>query len=421
MSFGSNNTSSIQGNNSSAVSTACFVNDPFSVKLGRIIAYSVVILLSLAGNICIIVIIRRYGRARKTVNYAVVNMAAASIIITTTYMPRLIPMYLIGSEWLVHGNAGYVLCKIVPFLHGVAILASVLTLLASNLDTFFAVAFPLKKLFTPKVAKFAIFLTWAFAAAARLPYLIALRTRISKGKHVCSSRLNYAFNNENVREIYYTFLLITFYALPWLAIFIINSTIAIILKMGKTPRQERMTAVRLNKARGKATRNVVKMMLIITFVFLGCWIIYFLAQVAFKLEVPCSFRFWRFFLAHCNCAINPVLFAIFNTTVRTGIKDIVRKIRGSPKKFHFCSGSLERIFARNAMKRGKFYISPRRPTAFSIAESFNLTNLSQINRKLRASGRRVGAVELGIINEGLGRQNNTTFKTSILSFNTLKY
>lgn len=73
------------------------------------------------------------------------------------------------------------------------------------------------------------------------------------------------------------------------------------------------------------------------------------------------------------------------------------------------------------MKRGKFYISPRRPTAFSIAESFNLTNLSQINRKLRASGRRVGAVELGIINEGLGRQNNTTFKTSILSFNTLKY
>ena len=79
-------------------------------------------------------------------------MAVANLVIITVYMPRLIPMFLIGAVWLVEGDLGYALCKMVSFLHHVAIIASVLTLLNWGLDTFFAVVFPLKNLFTTKVA-----------------------------------------------------------------------------------------------------------------------------------------------------------------------------------------------------------------------------------------------------------------------------
>ena len=417
MSFPSNNTTSYEGNETTVLSTACYVNDPFAVKLGRIIAYSFLIVASLVGNIFIIVVIHKYGRTRKTINYAVVNMVAANLVITTTYMPRLIPMFLIGTVWLIDGDMGYALCKIVPFLHGVAILASVLTLLASSVDTFCAVAFPLKNLFTVKIAKLAIFLTWALAVVARLPYIIALRTRISKGRQVCSSSLNNAFNNENARGIYYTFLLVTFYALPWLAIFIFYSVIVIILKTGQTPRQESVTAVRLNRARGKAARNVIKMMLVITFVFLVCWITYFLAQLAFE-RVPCSFRFWRLFLAHCNCAINPVLFAVFNTTVRRGIKDIADKFRAPRRHLPVRDSYLDSVFRRKVMNKRKFYISPKRSTAFSINATINVTNLSERKRK-GASRRKVGEAELGIVNGGSAQKTNK-FTTAVLSFNTLE-
>ena len=132
MNFSSSDASDNGTSSTTTVSTACYVNDPISMKAARIVAYSVLILASLIGNILIVTLVCKYGRARKTINLAVVNMAVANLVITTVYMPRLIPMFLIGSVWLVEGDFGYALCKVVPFLHHVAIIASVLTLLTST-------------------------------------------------------------------------------------------------------------------------------------------------------------------------------------------------------------------------------------------------------------------------------------------------
>ena len=225
MNFSSNNTSDNGTGNTAAASTVCYVNDPFSIKVARIVAYGVLILASLIGNSLVVTLVCKYGRARKTINLAVVNMAVANLVITIVYMPRLIPMFLIGTVWLVEGDLGYALCKIIPFLHHVAVIASVLTLLTSGLDTFCAVIFPLKNPFTTKIARLAIFLTWALAIAARLPYLLSLRTKTSKGKQICGSDLSKLFNNENARDIYYTFLFVMFYVLPWLGIFTFYLTI----------------------------------------------------------------------------------------------------------------------------------------------------------------------------------------------------
>jgi len=331
-------------------------------------------------------------------------------------------MFLIGISWLVEGDLGYALCKIVPFLHHVAIIASVLTLLTSGLDTFCAVVFPLKNIFTTKVARLAILSTWALAIAARLPYLISLRTKTSKGRQTCGSDLNKLFNNEDARDIYYTFLFVMFYVLPWMAIFIFYLMIAIKLKTGKTPRQERTTAARLKEVRVKATRNVIKMMIVITLVFLVCWIAYFLAQVAFK-KVPCSFRFWRLFLAHCNCAINPVLFVVFNTTVRRGIQDIARRFRTSHRHNYVCDTFLGSIFQTTIIKKRTLHISPgkrkgkSRSMAFSINATINMTNVGESNRRA-ATRRTVGdADELGIGNQGI--EENNSSPSGSFTLNTL--
>ena len=423
MNFSSNEASDNGTNSTTTASTACYVNNSFSIKVARIVAYSLLILASLIGNILIVTLVCKYGRARKTINLAVVNMAVANLVITTVYMPRLIPMFLIGSVWLVEGDFGYALCKMVPFLHHVAIIASVLTLLTSGLDTFCAVVFPLKKIFTTKVARLVIFLTWALAIAARMPYLISLRTKTSKGKQICSADLSKLFNNENARDIYYTFLFVMFYVLPWLAIFILYLIIAIKLKTGKTPGQESTTAARLKELRVKATRNVIKMMIVITLVFLVCWIAYFLAQVAYR-KVSCSFRFWRLFLAHCNCAINPVLFVVFN--IRRGIKDIARKFRASHDRNFVCDTFLGTIFETTAFKKRKLHNSPAKrksrsrslAMAFSINATITMATVGESNRRAATRRKVYNAEELGIGNRGT-EENNSSPNES-LSFYTLK-
>ncbi|XP_022807152.1 neuropeptide SIFamide receptor-like isoform X2 [Stylophora pistillata] len=417
-------------NITSSSSSPCYVHDAFSVKLGRVIAYSVIILASLFGNIFIVSVVSRYGRRRKTINLSVVNMAIANLVITIVYMPRLIPMYLIGSVWLVEGDFGYVLCKTAPFLHTVAIIASVLTLLTSSLDTFCAVAFPLRNPFTTKVAKFAIFLIWVLAVIARVPYFIALRTKTSKGRQTCSSSLTKAFNNEDARDIYYTFLFIAFYATPWLGIFVLYLAVAFKLKTGKTPRQERTTAVRLDRLRIRAIRNIAKMMILITLVFLVCWITYFTAQITYS-KVPCSFRFWRIFLAHSNCAISPILFAVYNSTVRRGIKDLVKKIRSPTKDLQENDAFRGNLFQKKGGMRRKVYtLSPtqnkggKTPTFFHD-ESIILSDLSEMNRrdytrrKMNSTSRKnQGRFELGIVNHG--NQDNNRLTNGFLSFNALK-
>ena len=297
--------SSICERNRSEEGLTCFLDDPVRVKLGRVFAYSALILVSLAGNVLIMKAILKHGRTRRTITYFVVNMAAANLVITTVYMPRLIPMFLFGITWFVDGTLGFVLCKMVPFVHGVAILASILNLLASSLDIFCAVVFPMKTLSSAKAAKMGVFLTWALSIIARLPYLVALRTKIYKGRQICSSVLSNAFSNENSRDVYYVCLLVIFYAVSWVAIFC-SYTIVVV----------HATAVRRRRARGTAVLSIIKMMFVITFVYFACWLIYFLAKFTL---IPCSFRFWRLFFPHLNCVFSPVVVLLFNTSVRRGI------------------------------------------------------------------------------------------------------
>lgn len=113
---------------------------------------------------------------RKTINYSIVNMAVSDFIITSVYMPRQMTK-LIATTWMVQGTFGAISCKAVPTLHVIAILASILTLLAISVDRFSAVVFPMRLVFTRGRVKVAVVLIWVVSIAARLPYLFALKLK----------------------------------------------------------------------------------------------------------------------------------------------------------------------------------------------------------------------------------------------------
>lgn len=302
----------------------CFDRNSTAIRVTRVAVYCVIILVSALGNTMTIMVVRRNRTMRKSFHCFIVNLAATDLIITLVYMPRLIVMWLRGSEWLVEDTFGSVLCKLVPYLHGVGILVSILTLMTLAIDRFFAIVFPLKQeLFTVKSSKFVIAFVWFVALAVRFPYFYSLRITFheERGEFTCGANLTRTFERVNAREIYYTFLLTAFYALPFTVILASYSVIVVTLRRSKVPGDKEIAKL-VKKSRDKASRKIIHMLLTVTAAFLFCWLTYFVAQIVFN-PVPCYLRFWRIFLAHSNSAFNPCLYAVFNEKFRKGYKRLL--------------------------------------------------------------------------------------------------
>ena len=211
---------------------SCFIRDAMSTKVARVFAYCVVILISTLGNSMTIIVVWRDKTMRKVAfNFLIVNMAVADLVITMVYMPRLIVMWLRGTEWFVGGVFGSVLCKIVPPLHVISLLVSILTLLALAVDRFIAIVLPLRQKLTVKSCKFLIAFIWFLAIAARIPYICYLEIifRETRGVFVCTPNTESVFGNRQSRKIYSAFLMITCYGLPFIVTIACYSVIVVTL------------------------------------------------------------------------------------------------------------------------------------------------------------------------------------------------
>lgn len=320
-----NITSAINGTEEYTSQKGCFHHDTTATRVIRVVVYCVIFMVSALGNSMTIMVVRRDKNMQKAFHCFIVNLAATDLIITLVYMPRVILMWLKGSGWLVEGTFGLVLCKIVPYLHGVSILVSILTLLTLAVDRFVAIVFPLKQeLFTVKSSKFVIGFIWVLALAVRFSYFLSLKVTFhqSRGEFSCNANMKRTFKHSHAREIYYTSLLIAFYALPFILIIASYSVIVVALRRYKPPCDREMAKL-VQRRHDKASRKMIYMLLTVTAAFVFCWLTYFVAQIVFN-PLPCNLRFWRLFLAHSNSALNPCLYAVFNEKFRKGYMRLLK-------------------------------------------------------------------------------------------------
>ena len=71
---------------------------------------------------------------------------------------------------------GTVLCKFFSSAQVVSQIASIFSLVAISLDRSFAILFPMKKVMTKNVVRFAIAMVWLGALAFSLPVMVASKT-----------------------------------------------------------------------------------------------------------------------------------------------------------------------------------------------------------------------------------------------------
>ena len=170
--------------NGSIEYSSCF--NATARKIGQIIALSLILAGSLMANSFIVLIVYKTPTLRKPINYFVANMAMSDLLYSILWLPwRLSLMY--TKSWLIGGQFGQTLCKLVPFFGDVPMIVSVQNLVLIAVDRFGAVVFPLRSPFIrSKLCPFFISATWIVAAAFKFRHICSLTNSLNTQGKCCA-------------------------------------------------------------------------------------------------------------------------------------------------------------------------------------------------------------------------------------------
>ena len=153
-------------------------------KIGVIVAFCLILLVTLAGNSLIVMFVYKTPNLRKPINYFIANMASSDLL-CILFSSHWIPARL-NISWIIGREFGQALCKIISFFPIVSSFVSIQNLILIAVDRFGAVVFPLRSpLIRSKLCAFFILATWIVALAVSSPLFFAAKLVENSGKKQC--------------------------------------------------------------------------------------------------------------------------------------------------------------------------------------------------------------------------------------------
>ena len=121
--------------NSSQVRICELYHESTSVKCIKALVYSMIMIISLCGNLAIIAIVLKNIRMWTTTNFLIVNMAASDLLISVFAIPREFVFTFTGPRrWLLDGLTGLIMCKLVYFFQDISTAVSIQSLVVIAID-----------------------------------------------------------------------------------------------------------------------------------------------------------------------------------------------------------------------------------------------------------------------------------------------
>ena len=317
--------------NGSSESRSCFdqfVNST-AWKIGGTVTYCLFIIVSLAANSLIVMIVYKTPNLRKPINYFIANMASSDLLVPIFMMTRNLS-YLHTNSWLIGGQLGQALCKLLPFFGNVSFVVSIQNLILIAVDRFGAVVFPLRSpLIRSKLCPFFILATWIVAVAVDSPYLFTFEQLESPERNWCVVEWEKVFGESSS---YGSFVLAShslFIYVPVLLLVILYSIIVIKLKTQVHPGEQSANS---QQQRDRRNRNVLQMSIAIVTVFVFCCLPYSINTLIIEYQdtlthLSCSFWIYdevTIYMANAYCATNPVICFMFSNNYRKALKRLIK-------------------------------------------------------------------------------------------------
>ena len=311
---------------------------PRDIQIGVTILAVIVIILAMIGNTLVIHIVFTVSHMRSSTNILIANMAIADLLMTID-IPYILKWLYVWDKWF-RTFMGTVLCK---FLHAAqvgSLAASVFSLVAISLDRSFAILFPMKKVMTRNVVRFAIATTWLGALALMLPLMIATKNAKLEGRDGMTCREDWKTMSY---KIYITIVIVTAYVIPLIIIALVYCLAGLRLRRRKLPGHQNPTAQKKVQA---SSRRATTMLMTVAFIFALSWfplqalemIRIYNSTLFYK--IPMKVRFVVPWFSYCNSAINPVLYMIFSGNYRRELHRI------------FCGGKIQQSRSKAAVVAG---------------------------------------------------------------------
>ena len=299
-----------------------------ALKIGGTVAFCPIIIVSLVANSLIVILVCKTPNLKKPINYFIANMALSDLLYPIFWIPRNLSYLHTNYSFLIGGQLGQALCKLVPFFGAVSPTVSIQNLILIAVDRFGAVVFPFRSpLIRSKLCPFCILVTWIVAVAVSSPNLFANELVESREGAWCVLRWKKAFGESSS---YASFLLAycsLFIYIPELLLVILYSIIVIKLKTQAHPGEQ---SANTQQQRDRRNRNVLQMSIAIVTVFVLCWLPYSINPLIISYQdthFSCSFWIYyevAFIMATTYCAINPVICFMFSSNYRKVLKRLIK-------------------------------------------------------------------------------------------------
>ncbi|KAM9836408.1 cholecystokinin receptor type A [Aulostomus maculatus] len=338
----------------------------------RIVLYSLIFLLSVLGNSLIIAVLVRNRRMRTVTNLFLLSLAVSDLMVSLvcipfTLIPNLMRDFIFGTG----------MCKLVMYFMGVSVSVSTFNLVAISLERYSAICKPLtsRTWQTKSHAAKVITATWVASFILMLPYPISSTlkpfTRLNNSTgHMC--RL--IWPNDIIQQSWYVSLLLLLFLIPGIVMMTAYGLISLELYRGikfelssrksSRDRQSSTSSIKPGDSDGcylqpskrksltlsirnssnpstkpmvgrvcsssstanlMAKKRVIRMLLVIVFLFFLCWTPVFVVNAwqafdrrsAYRLTgAPISFIH---LLSYISACVNPIIYCFMNKRFRQGM------------------------------------------------------------------------------------------------------
>ncbi|KAM6939127.1 chemokine XC receptor 1-like [Lycodopsis pacificus] len=278
--------------------------------------FSVVITLSLTGNILVLVILALYENLKSLTNIFILNLAISDLVFTTG-----LPFWAIYHIWgWVFSEA---LCKIVTFVFFTGFYSSVLFLTIMTIYRYLAVVHPLSNLSTPRLitGSYVSFLLWIISIGAAIPSLLYSTIVMIPHKE------KHSLGCEYVDPL-------------WKSISVFQQNIFFLVAFAVMTFCYIQLLWKITRTRSHTKNRAVKLVFCIVAVFFLGWVPYnvviFLRVLADSVIAPfddCATTInldYAFYvcrlIAFSHCCLNPVFYAFVGVKFRSHLKSLLVRL-----------------------------------------------------------------------------------------------
>ncbi|GCC22149.1 G-protein coupled receptor 83-like [Chiloscyllium punctatum] len=292
-----------------------------TVKALLIVAYSVIIVISLFGNVLVCQVVVKNKRMHSATSLFVVNLAVADIMITLLNTPFTLVRF-VNSNWVF----GKLMCHISRFAQYCSVHVSVLTLTAIALDRHQVIMHPLKPRMSTVKGVICIIVIWIMATCFSLPHAIYQKLfRVEYRKEKVRSLCLHSFPQP--ADLYWKYMdlstFILLYVLPLLIITVAYTTVA--KKLWLRNAIGDITVEQYFAHRRKKIMTL-KMLMLVVVVFAVCWFplncyVVLISSKAINTNNAIYFAFHWF--AMSSTCYNPFIYCWLNANFRGELKSLL--------------------------------------------------------------------------------------------------